>query len=110
MFRQFQEELLTVLDVEDVEDRVADGARLAVSISNKRQREAEDRLERMVQTASVVIGAFALSFTAAPVIDTPSWTLFLVALAAGIVAMMLTFLVLRVTGRRTGGDSKPPKR
>lgn len=107
VLRQFQEELLTNQDVEEVEQRVADGARLSVSIRSKqqqeaqdRQQEAQDRLNNMVQTVSVVVGAMGLSFTAAPLIRPPSWSLFLIALIVGVITMTLAFVVLRMLGRR----------
>ena len=100
VLRAFQHELLTEEDLKDVEDRVEDGARLASSLLSKAQNEAQDRLNRMVQTATVVLGAFGLSFTAAPVIAEPSWGVFAVALICGFLAATVGFAVLRLTGRR----------
>lgn len=106
----FQRELLTVADVADVEDRVSDGARLAVSLSTARQEASQHELNRLVQNASVIIGAFALAFTAAPVIAAPGWALFAWALLVGALGMGAAFAVLRVksdaAGRPTGGADR----
>jgi len=101
VLRAFQDQLLTQLDVTDVEERVEDGARLAQSLHSQHQERAQRTLNRMVQRVSVIIGAFGLAFTAAPVVGQPSWSLFLVAAAVGLVGMGLAFLVLWLTGHRT---------
>lgn len=105
----FQDELLTTADVVDVEERVSDGARLALSLRARQQQEiqvrqekAQEDLNRIVQNGSVVIGSFALAFTAAPVIADPSWTAFWIALVCGTAAMLASFAVLSATGRRAG--------
>lgn len=102
VLRAFQGELLTTLDVADVEERVQDGARLARTLHAERQDRAQQELARVVQNASVVIGALGLSFTAVPVIAEPGWRVFAVATAVGLVAMLAAFLVLFLTGRRAG--------
>lgn len=104
VLRAFQHELLTEQDLKDVEDLVEDGARLANSLHAKAQAEAQNSLNRMVQTATVVFGAFGLSFTAAPVIADPSWSLFAIALVCGFVGATLGFVVLGLTGRRANAD------
>lgn len=101
VLRAFQDQLLTQLDVTDVEERVQDGARLAQSLHSQHQERAQRTLNRMVQRVSVIFGAFGLAFAAAPVVDQPSWSLFLVAAAVGLVGMGLAFLVLWLTGHRT---------
>ena len=108
VFRAFQEELLTTLDVNDVETRVRDGARLSMSMNAARQELAQEKLSRVVQTATVVIGALGLSFTAAPVIHAPSWSLFWIALAVGALAMSCAFLALHITGRRVMAAGRRP--
>lgn len=100
VLHQFQKELLTIADIADVEDRVNDGARLAMSLYSREHQWAQDRLNRNVQTGSVVIGAFALAFTGAPVIAEPGGRLFLLALLAGAIAVVISFVLLELTGRR----------
>jgi len=100
VLRAFQDQLLTQLDVTDVEERVEDGARLAQSLHSQQQEKAQRTLNRIVQRVSVIIGAFGLAFAAAPVVAQPSWTLFLVAAAVGALGMTLAFLVLWLSDRR----------
>lgn len=107
VLREFQAQLLTERDLLDVAERVQDGARLALSSFSERQEAAQQRLNRMVQNASVIIGAFALSFTAAPVIAQPSWKLFFSAAVVGVVTMMISFAALYLTGRRVARE--PPR-
>lgn len=95
VFRAFQHELLTPLDVADVEERVTDGAQLARTLQ-------AERLEALVRTAAIVIGSFTLAFTAAPVISDPSPSLFGWAALAGVVGIAVATLVLLITGRRRG--------
>ncbi len=98
VFRAFQYELLTPLDVADVEERVTDGAQLARTLQ-------AERLEALVRTAAVVIGAFTLAFTAAPVISDPSPSLFAWATLAGAVGVAVSAVLLLLHGRhqRRGG-------
>lgn len=112
VLRAFQKELLTALDVADVQERVQDGARLARSLQAERQDHAQQQLNRMVQNTSITIGALGLTFTAAPVIANPSWRLFAIAGAAGVLAMALAFIILHLTGRRAGlhNCETPPRR
>lgn len=107
VLRAFQEEMLTTLDVTDVETRVRDGARLSVSLSAREQEESarqqkveQERLTGLVQTATAVFGAFSLCYTAAPVITTPSWQHFAVATAVAVPLAMVIFAVLVLMGRR----------
>lgn len=107
VLRAFQSELLTALDVAEVEDRVRDGARLARTLHGERQlasqqaqAESQQRLARMVQNVSVIVGAFGLAFTAAPTLATPSFSLFAMAAAAGVVGVAVAFGVLKILGRR----------
>ena len=107
VLREFQNQLLTQMDVTDVEERVKDGARLAQSLHSQHQEEAQRTLNRTVQRASVIIGAFGVAFAAAPVLAQPSSSLFLMAAAAGLIAMGLAFLVLSLTGHRTRRTTRP---
>lgn len=102
VLHKFQDELLTTADVLDVEQRVSDGARLALSLHARQQQETQERLNRMVQNGSVIIGSFGLAFTAASVIADPGWPVFWQALAIGLAAMVVAFGILRLTGRRAG--------
>lgn len=95
VLRAFQSELLTALDVAEVEDRVRDGARLARTLHGERQlasqqsqAESQQRLGRMVQNVSVIVGAFGLAFTAAPTLAAPSLSLFAMAAAAGAIGVL----------------------
>jgi len=96
VFRAFQNELLTPLDVADVEDRVREGARLARTLHAERAEQAQDQLTRLVRNATIVIGSFSLAFTAAPVLTGPSFGAFLWAalIAVAGIAVAFTFLHL----------------
>jgi hypothetical protein len=102
VLRACQAELLTSLDVAEVEERVQDGVQLARSLQAERQNHGQQQLNRMVQNASIIIGALGVSFTAAPVVADPSWGLFAVAGVVGLLAMAIAFCVLHLTGRRAG--------
>lgn len=106
VLRAFQAQLLTAQDVADVEERVRDGARLALSLQGRQQEENQLVLQRMVQDRAVVIGALTLAFTAALVISDPSWQLFLLAGAAGLIGMVLVFVTLRLAGKRVESASQ----
>ena len=102
ILRAFQAELLTALDVADVQERVQDGAQLARSLHAERQNHSQHQLNRMVQNTSIIIGALGVTFTAAPVVADPSWRLFAIAGAVGVLAMAIAFMILHLTGRRAG--------
>lgn len=95
-----QRELLTDRDVEDVEDRVRDGARLARTLHQEESAHAQEGLNRTVQRAAVVIGALGLSYAAAPTIAEPSWALFFWATGAGLGAMVIALLALSLITKR----------
>lgn len=95
-----QRELLTDRDVEDVEDRVRDGARLARTLHQEESAHAQEGLNRTVQRAAVVIGALGLSYAAAPTIAQPSWELFFWATGAGLGAMVIALLALSLIAKR----------
>lgn len=89
-----QRELLTDRDVEDVEERVQDGARLARTLHQEKIARAQESLNRLVQVAAVVIGALGLAYAAAPTLAVPSLELFLSATAVGIGAMVIALVLL----------------
>lgn len=95
-----QRELLTDRDVEDVEERVQDGARLARTLQQEKTARAQDSLNRTVESAAVIIGALGLAYSAAPTIAEPSMLLFLWATAAGLGAMSVALLLLAWIHRR----------
>lgn len=89
-----QRELLTDRDVEDVEDRVRDGARLARTLHQEESTRAQEALNRTVQIAAIVIGALGLAYAAAPTVAQPSWALFLWASLAGLAAIGVSLIAL----------------
>ena len=103
IFRAFQAELLTPLDVQDVEERVQEGARLARMLQAEEAEMAQDRLTRLVRSATVVIGSFTLCFTAAPVIGSPGVALFAWAAGFAVAGMAVAFGLLALTGRSWSG-------
>lgn len=105
---RLQHELLTDRDVEEVEHRVRDGARLARTLHQEESARAQEDLNNLVQRAAVVIGALGLAYAAAPTIAQPGWVLFLWATAAGLGAMLLTLGVLSLTGDRTERRHRAP--
>ena len=109
VFRALQHELLTGDDVAEVQQRIEDGARLATSLHAEAQGRSHRRLNRTVQSATAVIGAFGLSFAAAPVLSEPSAALFAAALGFGSLATAAAFGALAVVRRHSeraeGGPS-----
>jgi len=63
--------------------------------------ECQQRLERMVQIVSVIVGAFGLAFTAAPTLAEPSGTLFALAAGVGALGAGVSYGVLQLIGRRS---------
>ncbi|GAA4287679.1 hypothetical protein [Georgenia daeguensis] len=110
VLREFQEQLLTARDVMEVEVRVQEGARLAHSLLEAGQEEAQQRLNRLVRTVSVVIGAFGLSFAAAPVVAEPSWSAFGAAVLAGAGGAAVAQLVLWRVDRRQSSTGRASER
>jgi len=110
VLRAFQGELLTAQDVADVEERVRDGARLALSLHGRQQEENQVSLQRLLQNGTVVIGALALAFTAAPVIADPSLQLFVLAGVAGLIGMVVAFVTLRLLGKRVESSAQRRRR
>jgi hypothetical protein len=100
-----QRELLTDRDIEDVEERVQDGARLARTLSQEKASHAQDALNRLVQRAAVIIGALGLAYAAAPSVAQPSWPLFAWATVAGLVAMLIALTVMSVLNKRVDRPS-----
>lgn len=100
VFRAFQNELLTPLDVADVEDRVREGARLARTLLAERAEQAHDQLTRLVRNATIVIGSFSLAFTAAPVLAGPSFGAFLWAALIAVAGIAVAFTFLHLTKTR----------
>jgi hypothetical protein len=95
-----QHELLTDRDVEDVEERVQDGARLARTLQQEETSKAQQSLNRTVQRAAVVIGAMGLAYAAGPSIAPPSIDLFVWATLAGVAGMVIAFFFLDWSSRR----------
>ncbi|MCA1712934.1 MAG: hypothetical protein LC789_15370 [Actinobacteria bacterium] len=102
LYRAFQNELLTPLDVADVEDRVREGARLARTLHAERAERAQEELTRMVRNGTIVIGSFSLAFTAAPVLAGPSLDAFLWAALIAAAGIVLAFTVLHLVKKRGG--------
>ena len=100
VFRAFQNELLTPLDVADVEDRVREGARLARTLLAERAEQAQDQLTRLVRNATIVIGSFSLAFTAAPVLAGPSFGAFLWAALIAVAGIAVAFAFLHLAKTR----------
>jgi hypothetical protein len=100
--RAFQEELLTTLDVADVEERVHSGAQLARSMHAERQDNAQRRLKwtRPERVRSDRGSGPELHRCTSDL--RPGPRLFLVAALVGLARMALAFLTLQVTGRRSG--------
>jgi len=103
ILRAFQVELLTTQDVNDVEARVREGARLSRSLSARQQELAQQELKQLVQDVAVIIGSFSLCYTAAPVLTEPSWSAFLAATGLAILFVLVAFAFLILTGRRPAG-------
>lgn len=101
VLRAFQDQLLTALDVADVEERVADGARLAVSLTSSAQQAAQERLNRLVQRTSVVLGSLGLMLTAVPIVNDSGWAVFLVAVGLAVLGIAGAFVVLHLVRSRS---------
>jgi hypothetical protein len=106
VLREFQEQLLTARDVAEVEERVQEGARLAHSLQGMAQEEAQQRLNGLVRTVSVVVGSFGLSYAAAPVVAAPGWDVFGVATLAGAGGAAIAQLVLKSVDRRKSNKGR----
>lgn len=100
VLRAFQNELLTPLDVTDVEDRVREGARLARTLHAERAEHAQDQLTRLIRNATIVIGSFSLAFTAAPVLAGPSFGAFLWAAFIAVTGIAVAFTFLHLANTR----------
>lgn len=106
VFRAFQAELLTPRDIEDVESRVLEGARLARTLLAEQAEAAQQHLTRLVRNATIVVGSFSLCFTAAPVLAEPGALPFFVAVIVAIAGMAIAFGVLKFFDRHDNRDRK----
>lgn len=105
IFRAFQAQLLTPLDVEDVEERVMNGARVARTMYAERQATEQEQLGRRLEEGSAFIGSFLFAYTAAAVTRDPSWTTFVVATFVGLLGMFASVGFIRWSRRRARDDS-----